>query len=101
MLRVAPVDVGERLAELLFGTVTAVLTSATIPPRLGERLGIPPDRLDVRDVGSPFAYDQQALLYCAAHLPDPRRPEFEAAMHEELELFLRAAGGRTPTPTSA
>jgi ATP-dependent DNA helicase DinG len=95
VLRVAPVDVGERLADLLFGTVTAVLTSATIPPRLGDRLGIPADRLDVRDVGSPFAYDRQGLLYCAAHLPDPRCPEYEPAMHDELEHLMKAAGGRT------
>ncbi|HWW54268.1 MAG TPA: ATP-dependent DNA helicase, partial [Acidimicrobiales bacterium] len=94
-LRIAPVDVGERLADLLWGTVTAVLTSATIPPGLSERLGIPAGTVEVKDVGSPFAYDTQALLYCAAHLPDPRKPEYEPAMHGELERLIRVAGGRT------
>jgi ATP-dependent DNA helicase DinG len=95
VLRVAPVDVSERLAALLFGKVTAVLTSATIPPGMSERLGISADRVQVRDVASPFDYSHQALLYCAAHLPDPRRPEYEAAMHEELGRLIGAAGGRT------
>ncbi|HEY2428517.1 MAG TPA: ATP-dependent DNA helicase, partial [Acidimicrobiales bacterium] len=93
VLRMAPVDVGERLADRLWGTVTAVLTSATIPPLLGQRLGIA--AFEELDVGSPFAYDEQALLYCAAHLPDPRRPDYEAAMHDELSWLIGAAGGRT------
>ena len=36
-----------------------------------------------------------ALLYCAAHLPDPRQPAFEPAVHDELEALIAAAGGRT------
>ena len=47
------------------------------------------------DVGSPFDYEAHAILYCAAHLPDPRRPEFEPATHEELAALIDAAGGRT------
>ncbi|MBW3626252.1 MAG: ATP-dependent DNA helicase [Actinobacteria bacterium] len=47
------------------------------------------------DVGSPFDYADQALLYCAAHLPDPRSRDYEAAMLDELEALVRAAGGRT------
>ncbi|HEX9969394.1 MAG TPA: ATP-dependent DNA helicase, partial [Acidimicrobiales bacterium] len=95
VLRLAPIDVGELLAEKLWGEVTAVLTSATIPPALGERLGLPPDRHNQLDVGSPFPYQEHALLYCAAHLPDPRSPAYEAAMHAELEALVRLAGGRT------
>jgi ATP-dependent DNA helicase DinG len=94
-LRVAAIDVGQRLSDQLWGEVTAVLTSATIPPALGDRLGLPPQWSKTRDVGSPFAFDRQALLYCAAHLPDPRRAEYEPAMHDELEHLIRAAGGRT------
>ncbi|MHB8464323.1 MAG: ATP-dependent DNA helicase, partial [Acidimicrobiales bacterium] len=93
VLRMAPVDVGERLAACLWGEVTAVLTSATIPPLLPARLGIP--TCDELDVGSPFAYEEQALLYCAAHLPDPRQPAYEAKMHDELSWLIDAAGGRT------
>jgi ATP-dependent DNA helicase DinG len=47
------------------------------------------------DVGSPFDYDQQGLLYCALHLPDVRSPEFAAASHGELIALIQAAGGRT------
>ena len=98
VLRVAPLDVGEWLRKSLWtvaGGPTAVLTSATIPPRLGERLGIPDGSYDEIDVGSPFAYDEQALLYCPVELPDPRQPGFEPAMHDELAALIEAAGGRT------
>ena len=98
VLRVAPIDVGEWLRNSLWAKQdgpTAVLTSATIPPRLGQRLGLPDGSYDEIDVGSPFAYDEQALLYCPVDLPDPRQPEFEPAMHEELAALIEAAGGRT------
>ncbi|HET9732708.1 MAG TPA: ATP-dependent DNA helicase [Acidimicrobiales bacterium] len=94
-LRTASVDVGPRLAEALWSTVTGVLTSATLPPGVGRRVGLPEGRFDQLDVGSPFPYGDAAVLYCAAHLPDPRRPGYEQAVHEELEALIRAAGGRT------
>jgi ATP-dependent DNA helicase DinG len=93
VLRIAPVDVGERLQERLWGSVTAVLTSATIPPLLPKRLGIPGCR--ELDVGSPFDYPAQGLLYCATHLPDPRHADYERAMHAELSWLIATAGGRT------
>ncbi|HEX3540836.1 MAG TPA: ATP-dependent DNA helicase [Acidimicrobiales bacterium] len=98
VLKVAPIDIAALLDALLWQgeqAPTAILTSATIPPRLAERLGIPSDRFDQLDVGSPFDYSTQALLYCALHLPDPRSDRYEAAMHSELEALIRAAGGRT------
>ena len=95
VLRVVPVDVGEVLATRLWGGVTAVLTSATVPLRLAARLGIAADRCDELDVGSPFPHDAHALLYCAVHLPEPRRPEYQAAMHDEIHALVQAAGGRT------
>jgi ATP-dependent DNA helicase DinG len=95
VLKVAPVDVGEALSLKLWGDVTSVLTSATIPPRLAARLGLPPDKVDEMDVGSPFDFAGHALVYCARHLPDPRQPGYEAAMHDELEALIKAAGGRT------
>jgi len=95
VLRMAPVDVGSLLAERLWGSVpAAVLTSATIPSNLPARLGLPSDAKELA-VNSPFDHERQALLYCAADLPDPRRPEYEPAMHAELEALIRAAGGRT------
>jgi ATP-dependent DNA helicase DinG len=97
VLRVAPIDVGGALTERLWkgeGAPTAVLASATIPPRLGERLGLSPGSYDEIDVGSPFSYKDQALLYCPVHLPDPRAANFEAAMHEELVALIEASQGR-------
>ncbi len=94
-LQIAPVDVGEVLVDTLWGERTVVLTSATLPNSLPDRLGLPPDTYDVLDVGSPFDYEHQALLYCAAHLPAPGTDDYEAEMHDELERLIVAAGGRT------
>ncbi|HTZ08748.1 MAG TPA: ATP-dependent DNA helicase, partial [Acidimicrobiales bacterium] len=95
VLRAAPVEVGPVLAARLWPRVTAVLTSATLPPGIGGRLGLPPAATDELDVGSPFPYRRCALLYCATHLPDPRRPGAAEALHEELAALITAAGGRT------
>ena len=95
VLRVAAVDVGAILAGRLWGEVSAVLTSATIPPGIVTRLGLPPQRTDVLDVGSPFEHRVQGLLYVPKHLPDPRWPGADEAMAEELGWLIRAAGGRT------
>jgi ATP-dependent DNA helicase DinG len=98
VLRVAPLDVGAALRQKLWTKAegpTAVLTSATVPPRLGDRLGLPTGSYDQLDVGSPFAYDEQALLYCPVQLPDPRDPGFEKAMHDELVALIETAEGRT------
>lgn len=112
-LRVAPVDVGSELAARLFPETTAVLTSATLvvggsfdplaqrlgldraPPTQGQDEPPPAPTWTGLDVGSPFDYPAQALLYCAAHLPAPRAPAYEQAMLDELEALIRAAGGRT------
>ena len=97
VLRVAPIDVGELLRSRLWlrdDAPTAVLTSATIPPHLGPRLGLADGTYDEQDVGSPFSYGDQALLYCPVDLPDPRAADFEASMHEELVSLIEAAQGR-------
>lgn len=94
-LRTAPIEVGQVLAERLWPRVTAVLTSATVPPLLRQRLGLPSDASDALDVGSPFPYAECSLLYCPTDLPDRRRPGAEAALHEELGRLVKAAGGRT------
>jgi ATP-dependent DNA helicase DinG len=94
-LRLSPIDVGPVLAGALWGEVTAVLTSATVPPRLVERVGLERFETSQLDVGSPFDYRAHALLYVARHLPDRRAPQAEAALHEELALLMEAAGGRT------
>jgi len=94
-LRLSPIDVGPVLAAALWGDITAVLTSATVPPRLVEQVGLEQFTTNQLDVGSPFDYRAHALLYVARHLPDRRAPQAEAALHEELALLMEAAGGRT------
>jgi ATP-dependent DNA helicase DinG len=102
VIRVAPVDVGNLLAERLFAKPSVVLTSATLAvggsyESIAARLGLDRSERDWHgvDVGSPFDYPGQALLYCAAHLPDPRAAGYEEAMLEELVSLVQAAGGRT------
>ena len=94
-LEIAPLHVGAALAEGVWGTTTAVLTSATIPSSLGDRVGLPAGGFDELDVGSPFDYEANGLLYCALHLPDPRDPGYAAKVHDELVALITAAGGRT------
>ena len=95
VLRIAPIDVAPTLAATTWSTTTAILTSATIPSNLASRLGLPKDTTTTLDVGSPFDYAHQALLYCAVNMPDPRSAAFEAASHKELRALMDAAGGRT------
>jgi ATP-dependent DNA helicase DinG len=95
LLAVAPLDVAPVLRAGVWDRTTAILTSATIPPGIVASVGLPPDQTDVIDVGSPFDHDANALLYCAAHLPDPRRPGHAAGVVEELVALVTAAGGRT------
>lgn len=95
VLEIAPLDVGPMLAEGVWSTKTAILTSATIPSSLGGRVGLPDGQTDTVDVGSPFDYATQALLYCAVHLPEPRSPHFRDHVSSELIELITAAGGRT------
>ncbi len=101
-LRVAPLSVAEVLRDRVFGTRTVVLTSASLS--LGGRfdvlaasLGLPADDnawLGV-DVGSPFDYRAQGIVYVAAHLPAPGRDGTSGQVIDEIEALIRAAGGRT------
>ncbi len=94
-LEIAPLEVGNVLNNGIWSQRTAILTSATIPASLGARVGLPPSGFDEIDVGSPFDYEHNALLYCALHMPDPRSPAYGPAVHEELAALITAAGGRT------
>ncbi|MCO8129388.1 ATP-dependent DNA helicase [Acidimicrobiia bacterium EGI L10123] len=93
-LRIAPIDVAGLLEELLWRETTAVLCSATIPPKLPTRLGLPKGNTTEINVGSPFDYEANAVLYCATHLPDPRQERADA-VHDEIAALIEAAGGRT------
>lgn len=101
-LRMAPVDAGPLLAKNLFADRTVVLTSATLS--VGGELEPTAWALGLRDgrgdwtglnVPSSFDYRRQSILYCAAHLADPRHDAFEPAAIAELAGLVEAAGGRT------
>jgi ATP-dependent DNA helicase DinG len=47
------------------------------------------------DVGSPFDYARQAIVYVAAHLPRPSRDGLGPRQIEEIVGLVDAAGGRT------
>ncbi|UNX56348.1 ATP-dependent DNA helicase [Georgenia sp. TF02-10] len=100
-LRVAPLDVAGPIAEDLLADRAAVLTSATLAlggtfEPMARTLGLAlTGRYRSLDVGSPFDYRRQGILYVARHLPPPGRDgPSEQALAELVEL-VRAAGGAT------
>lgn len=94
-LTVSPVEVGPLLTDALFDQSTVVLTSATIPPRLAERLDLDPSDVTVLDVGSPFDFRAKSRLYVATHLADRRSESAEEEIADEIADLIEAAGGRT------
>jgi ATP-dependent DNA helicase DinG len=93
VLELAPLNVGPTLKGGVWDTKVAILTSATMPNTLPDRVGL--GDVDVLDVGSPFDYENNGLLYCAKHLPLPNHPDRDAAVHDELARLITAARGRT------
>ena len=103
-LHVAPLEVGEVLAEHLFSERTVVLTSATLTlggsfTPLARRWGLDAsaqgDEWTGIDVGSPFAHGRSGILYVAKHLPPPGRDGLPPEYLDELWELIKAAGGRT------
>jgi ATP-dependent DNA helicase DinG len=115
-LVVAPLSVAGTLKNNLYEDRTVVATSATLT--LGGRfdtvarsLGLPApaapeprtatappasgDGWSSLDVGSPFDYPKQGILYVAAHLPRPSASGLPDAAGEELLKLVGALGGRT------
>jgi ATP-dependent DNA helicase DinG len=112
-LRVAPLSVSGLLREKLFEDRSVVLTSATL--KLGgdfngvaASLGLFPEGVRDADgeegaappwkgldVGSPFDYSKQGILYVAKHLAQPGREGSRSDMLDELAELVEAAGGRT------
>jgi ATP-dependent DNA helicase DinG len=112
-LYLAPLDVSSVLRENLFTQTPVIATSATlsvgksfdaIARNLGisgesedeeESPGIDPSNVQMLDVGSPFDFASQGMLYLPKHLPEPGRdgPSVEALV--ELGELIDAAGGRT------
>ena len=94
-LDIAPLDVGPVLDAGVWQKTTAILTSATVPSKMADRIGLPESKTQLCNVESPFDYQSNAVLYCSKHLPNPNSPEFTKLMHEELFHLISAAGGRT------
>jgi ATP-dependent DNA helicase DinG len=94
-LRLAPLDVAGLLADRLWSRRTAVLTSATLPSGFGPQVGLPQRADELLDVGSPFDYPANGLIYCASRLPRPTDPRWADAAIDELQALIDAAGGRT------
>ena len=83
------------MAGSVWGNVAAVLTSATIPASLPERVGLPLEGTEILSVESPFDYERNSRLYCSPTFPDRNAPNFTEFVHDELEALITAAGGRT------
>src|SRR6476620_10973861 len=121
LLCVAPLQVWGPLRDKLLAEKTVVLTSATLMlggdfTSVATSLGLKPservdhslseapaeraeddDALPWRgiDVGSPFDYGRQAILYVARHLPPPGRDGLGAPQLGEIADLVDAADGRT------
>lgn len=102
-LHVAPLSVGPMLAERLIRPTPTVLTSATLSiggsfDAVARQLGLGAPDKDGGwrgvDVGSPFDYPSQAILYVAARLPPPGRDGMaESAVQEIADLITASHGG--------
>ncbi|MGA0862438.1 MAG: ATP-dependent DNA helicase [Ilumatobacteraceae bacterium] len=95
VLRISPLHVGGVLESGVWSTRTAVLTSATVPVSLPQRVGLSLEGTDTLSVDSPFDYEKNSRLYCSPEFPDRNSPSFEDFVHDELEALIGAAGGRT------
>jgi ATP-dependent DNA helicase DinG len=101
---VAPLEVAGPMRERLLADKTVIMTSATL--RLGgdfssvaRSVGLDPategGSWQGIDVGSPFDYARQAILYVATHLPPPGRDGLQQAQLDEIVDLVDAADGRT------
>jgi len=113
-LCVAPLQVWAQMRERLLRDKTVVFTSATLMlggdfGAVAGSLGLKPaereepgvgERTDEQlpwsgiDVGSPFDYPRQGILYVARHLPQPGRDGMQQAVLDEIVERVDAADGR-------
>jgi ATP-dependent DNA helicase DinG len=120
-LCIAPLAVQDRIRDGLLSSKTVIFTSATLKlggdfTAIAQSLGLAEtglvDRPEIPsagdgaksaevgqwrtlDVGSPFNYGQQSIVYVAAHLPPPGRHGMSAEVIDEVSRLVDAAGGRT------
>jgi ATP-dependent DNA helicase DinG len=97
-LRASPIDVSGLLQDKLFEKVpTVVLTSATLSSAgnfnfIRERLGL--DQAEEMIAESIFDFENQAVLYLPAQMPDPRSPQWASAAAAEVIKIVNATEGR-------
>lgn len=117
-LCIAPLEVWGPMRHKLLREKTAVFTSATLKlggdfDAVATTLGLlPGERVEERaadredavedalpwrglDVGSPFDYARQGILYVARHLPPPGRDGLGTPQLDEITELVDAAEGRT------
>jgi ATP-dependent DNA helicase DinG len=110
--RVSPLSVAGLMRARVFGERTTVLTSATLKlggdfTPIATAVGLrESERLDSGeleaeavpwrgiDVGSPFEYRRQGILYIARSLPPPGRDGLSDALMAEIAELLEASDGR-------
>jgi len=95
----APLNVAGLMRDLVFADAPAVLTSATLKiggdfTSVAASVGMDEGWHGV-DVGSPFDYPSQGILYIATALPPPSRDGITEAVLAEIAELVWAAGGRT------
>ena len=99
-LTLAPIDVAGSVADTLLADRAAVLTSATLAlggsfDSMAHALGLTLSDApwDGIDVGTPFDYARQGILYTPTHLPKPGFGISEATLDEVLALAEASKGG--------
>jgi ATP-dependent DNA helicase DinG len=103
LLRVAPLSVAALLRAGLFEASTVVATSATMQlggsfEAVARSVGLVGEEAPAYrslDVGSPFDYGKQAILYVARNLPSPTRDGPRPEALDTLAELMIAADGRT------
>jgi ATP-dependent DNA helicase DinG len=107
-LRIAPLSVSDVLQRNMFSQTPVIITSATLtvggsfqPTAVGLGLYAEQETNDqdqsfkTLDVGSPFDFAAQGMLYLPKHLPEPGRDGISQEALTELGDLILAAGGRT------
>ena len=114
-LYLAPLSVSEVLRTNLLTKTPVIATSATLTvgnsfdamaKSIGFLVGNDPDaevakdeidpaNVQMLDVGSPFDFANQGVLYLPKHLPEPGRDGLSQEVLDEIGELIDAAGGRT------
>ncbi|GAB3656739.1 ATP-dependent DNA helicase [Glycomyces tarimensis] len=96
----APLSVGGLLSERLYEERTVIATSATLTlggkfDTVARGLGLPKEGEDWHslDVGSPFDYRKQGILYVASGLPRPTASGLSEEAGKELLRLVEASRG--------